>query len=230
MSKPIIGISGNDFINATDDTEPLLSYVATSFIQAIEAAGGIPLILPIVSPDIAKCYVNLIDKLILTGGQNVLPNYYGQEKTIESDNYHNQRDVFELTLIQEAIRQQKPIFGVCRGMQLFNVAMGGTLHQVIPNHWQTTAANAPVHSICLHEGSPLATFYGKQPRVNSFHRQALDQLAPGLQVIGQAEDGTIEATMMTAEVRFLGVQWHPELLYATRTEEKALFDYLVNEF
>ncbi|MGT2799235.1 gamma-glutamyl-gamma-aminobutyrate hydrolase family protein [Streptococcus marmotae] len=230
MSKPIIGISANEFLNTTDDTEPVLSYAATTFVKAIESAGGIPLILPIVSANMAQSYINMIDKLILTGGQNVLPSYYGQEQTIDSDNYHSQRDDFELALIQEAIKQQKPIFGVCRGMQLFNVAMGGTLHQSIPNHWQTTISHTPVHSIYLQEENPLATVYGRQPMVNSFHRQALDQLASGLQVIGQAEDGTIEATMMTDRAHFLGVQWHPELLYSTRTEEKALFDYLVNEF
>ncbi|MBF0777525.1 gamma-glutamyl-gamma-aminobutyrate hydrolase family protein [Streptococcus cuniculi] len=228
--KPIIGISGNEFNNANDDTEPTLSYVATSFVQAIEDAGGIPLILPIVSPDTAKQYVSMIDKLILTGGQNVLPYYYGQEKTIDSDNYHAKRDAFDFSLIQEAIAQQKPILGICRGMQLFNVAMGGTLHQTIPNHWQTIPADTPSQTIQLVAETALTRIYGEQPQVNSFHRQALDQVAPGLQVIGQAADGIIEAVLMTENPPFLGVQWHPEMLYATCPESQELFKYFVQDY
>ncbi|MGT2716121.1 gamma-glutamyl-gamma-aminobutyrate hydrolase family protein [Streptococcus respiraculi] len=228
--KPIIGISGNEFNNASDDTEPLLAYAATSFVQAVEDAGGVPLILPIVSPDTAKIYISMIDKLILTGGQNVLPYYYGQEKTIDSDNYHAKRDAFDLALIREAIAQQKPILGICRGMQLFNVAMGGTLHQAIPNHWQTIAANTPSQTIQLVAETALARIYGEQAQVNSFHRQALDQVAPSLQVIGQAADGIIEAVLMTENVSFLGVQWHPEMLYQTCPKSQKLFRYFVQEY
>ncbi|MTB63972.1 gamma-glutamyl-gamma-aminobutyrate hydrolase family protein [Streptococcus sp. zg-86] len=230
MTKPIIGISGNEFLNATDDTEPLLSYAATSFVRAIETAGGIPLILPIVSPDLVQSYIRMIDKLILTGGQNVLPHYYGQEKTIESENYHPNRDRFEMALIEEAIKQQKPILGICRGMQLFNVAMGGSLHQEIPNHWQTSAANSPSHPIHLQPDTPLSTIYGEKPMVNSFHRQAIDQLATPLQVIGQSEDQIIEAVIMTEQTPFLGVQWHPEMLYENQVASQSLFNYFVQNF
>ncbi|HEL2315819.1 TPA: type 1 glutamine amidotransferase [Streptococcus suis] len=135
MKKPVIGISGNEY-KTGDHTEPLLSYTQTCLVQAIEDAGGLPLILPVTEPDLAKYYIHLIDKLILTGGQNVQPSYYHEERTIDSDNYLPKRDEFELALIRAAQENQKPIFGICRGLQLYNVAQGGSLHQSISEHWQ----------------------------------------------------------------------------------------------
>lgn len=99
MKKPVIGISGNEY-KTGDHTEPLLSYTQTCLVQAIEDAGGLPLILPATEPDLAKYYIHLIDKLILTGGQNVQPSYYHEERTIDSDNYLPKRDEFELALIR----------------------------------------------------------------------------------------------------------------------------------
>ena len=111
-----------------------------ALLKALKDAGGIPIILPIGDQEMACHYISMIDKLILTGGQNVDPKFYGEPKTIDSDDYHLQRDIFELALIKEAIKQKKPIFSVCRGTQLFNVAMGGTLYQDIEDHWQDCSA------------------------------------------------------------------------------------------
>ena len=110
-------------------------------MEGVKDAGGIPIILPIGDQEMACHYISMIDKLILTGGQNVDPKFYGEPKTIDSDDYHLQRDIFELALIKEAIKQKKPIFSVCRGTQLFNVAMGGTLYQDIEDHWQDCSAS-----------------------------------------------------------------------------------------
>ncbi|WP_161941636.1 gamma-glutamyl-gamma-aminobutyrate hydrolase family protein, partial [Streptococcus suis] len=88
------------------------------------------------NPDSAKDYIDMVDKLILSGGQHVDPSLYGQEKEIDSDDYLLARDEFELALIKEALRQGKPIFAVCRGMQLLNVALGGSLEQSLEDHWQ----------------------------------------------------------------------------------------------
>ena len=129
MKKPVIGITGNEKAHPDDDV--MMSYAAKGFVEGVKDAGGIPIILPIGDQEMASHYVAMIDKLILTGGQNVDPKYYGQPKTIDSDDYHLQRDEFELALIREAIKQKKPIFSVCRGTQLFNVAMGGTLLRII---------------------------------------------------------------------------------------------------
>ena len=108
MNKPVIGITGNEKVHPDD--ELMMSYAAKGFVEGVKEAGGIPIILPIGDEEMASYYISLIDKLILTGGQNVDPKYYGESKAIDSDDYHLQRDIFELALIKEAIRQKKPIF------------------------------------------------------------------------------------------------------------------------
>ncbi|VJI76238.1 glutamine amidotransferase, class I [Streptococcus pneumoniae] len=201
MKKPVIGITGNEKTHPDDDI--MMSYAAKGFVEGVKDAGGIPIILPIGDQEMACHYISLIDKLILTGGQNVDPKFYGEPKTIDSDDYHLQRDIFELALIKEAIKQKKPIFSVCRGTQLFNVAMGGTLYQDIEDHWQDSSVE-----------------YTTQRK----------DLAPNLKVVAHdPKDGIIEAVMSTDDVAFLGVQWHPELLFENRPKDKKLFDYVVNE-
>lgn len=231
MSKPIIiGITGNECANIKDDTAPNMSYVVTGFIDAIRAVGGTPIIMPIGPAETAKTYISMIDKLVMTGGQNVLPQFYGEKQTIESDDYKLERDLFELALIEEAIKQGKPIFTVCRGTQLFNVAMGGTLHQDIEQHWQDSAADYASHDMVIDPDSPLASIYGTYSTINSFHHQSIKDLASNLTVIAHSpNDHIIEAVSATEPVPYLGVQWHPELLYKNRQEDLALFDYVVNK-
>lgn len=108
MKKPVIGITGNEKTHPDDDI--MMSYVAKGFVEGVKDAGGIPIILPIGDQEMASHYISMIDKLILTGGQNVDPKFYGEPKNIDSDDYHLQRDIFELALIKEAIKQKKPIF------------------------------------------------------------------------------------------------------------------------
>ncbi|CTK37782.1 hypothetical protein ERS044152_00868 [Streptococcus pneumoniae] len=108
MKKPVIGITGNEKTHPDDDI--MMSYAAKGFVEGVKDAGGIPIILPIGDQEMACHYISMIDKLILTGGQNVDPKFYGEPKTIDSDDYHLQRDIFELALIKEAIKQKKPIF------------------------------------------------------------------------------------------------------------------------
>lgn len=230
MKKPIIGITGNQKPDPADTTAPELSYVVTNFVQAVQDAGGIPLILPIGSEEMAKTYISMIDKLIMTGGQNVLPQFYGEEQTITSDDYKLERDVFELALIKEAVRQNKPIFSVCRGTQLFNVAMGGTLHQDIEDHWQDSLADYSSHDMVIDPDSSLASIYGTYSAINSFHHQSIKDLAANLTVIAHSpNDHIIEAVTTNDGYPYLGVQWHPELLFAHRKEDRALFEYVVQQ-
>ena len=178
----------------------------------------------------ASHYISLIDKLILTGGQNVDPKFYGEPKTIDSDDYHLQRDLFELALIKEAIKQKKPIFSVCRGTQLFNVAMGGTLYQDIKGHWQDSSVEYTTQRLVTKPDNILREIYGEISHINSFHHQSIKDLAPNLKIAAyDPKDGIIEAVMSTDDVAFLGVQWHPEFLFENRPKDKNLFDYVVNE-
>ena len=231
MSQPIIGISGNHY-KTGDHTEPLLSYTQTCLVNAIEDAGGIPLILPVTRPELADQYMKLVDKLVLTGGQNVEPIHYQEKLLIDSSNYFPERDRFELALIEAAHHQEKPIFGVCRGLQLYNVAQGGSLHQEVLGHWQENTGNQPSQDLYFPIESQLSQIYAQEPTVNSFHRQAINKLAPSLEIIALSPDKqTIEAVQSTRDSHtFLGVQWHPELLYGERETENRLFDYIVNQF
>ena len=231
MSQPLIGISGHHY-KTGDHTEPLLSYTQTCLVNAIEDAGGIPLILPVTRPELAEQYMKLVDKLVLTGGQNVEPIHYQEKLLIDSSNYFPERDRFELALIEAAHHQEKPIFGICRGMQLFNVAQGGSLHQEVLGHWQENTGNQPSQDLYFPIESQLSQIYAQEPTVNSFHRQAINKLAPSLEIIALSPDKqTIEAVQSTRDSHtFLGVQWHPELLYGERETENRLFDYIVNQF
>ena len=231
MSQPIIGISGNHY-KTGDHTEPLLSYTQTCLVNAIEDAGGIPLILPVTRPELADQYMKLVDKLVLTGGQNVEPIHYQEKLLIDSSNYFPERDRFELALIEAAHHQEKPIFGICRGLQLYNVAQGGSLHQEVLGHWQENTGNQPSQDLYFPIESQLSQIYAQEPTVNLFHRQAINKLAPSLEIIALSPDKqTIEAVQSTRDSHtFLGVQWHPELLYGERETENRLFDYIVNQF
>lgn len=229
MTKPIIGISGNKRPHP-DSSLAVISYTGGGFVEAVEKVGGIPLVLPVVNEETAKSYISMIDKLILTGGQNVDPSFYGQEKEIESDDYSMERDLFEIALIKEAQKQGKPIFSVCRGTQLYNVVQGGDLYQDIPDHWQEVDVDHLSQELEVAPDSILAPFYPNGSCINSFHHQAIKQVGQNLRVVATSpEDGIVEAIEATDGYPYLGVQWHPELLFGNREPDLALFDYVVNK-
>ncbi|AXQ78642.1 gamma-glutamyl-gamma-aminobutyrate hydrolase family protein [Streptococcus chenjunshii] len=228
--KPIIGITANQRPNpAAEDIS--WSYVPSGFVNGVRAAGGLPLVLPVGSPETASDYVSMFDKLILIGGQNVDPSFYGEKKQASENDFFKERDIFELALIEETTKQKKAIFSVCRGTQLMNVALGGSLHQDIENHWQDSPADYLSHDMIIKKDSKLADIYGLSSSINSFHHQSINHLASELRVIAKdPKDGTIEAVeSINPNMRFLGVQWHPELLYESRKEDLDLFKYVVSE-
>ncbi len=229
MRKPIIGITANERLNP-EDNFAMMSYAATGFVDAVTKVGGIPVILPISDEKMARHYVSIVDKIIITGGQNVDPKFYGEEKTIDSDDYHLERDYFELAIIDEAIKQKKPIFTVCRGTQLFNVALGGSLFQSIDNHWQELSAEHRTQETAINKGNILFDIYGNSTRINSFHHQSIKDLGDDLEVIAyDPRDNIIEAIQTTNDIAFLGVQWHPEFLFDSQKKDLDLFNYVVNK-
>lgn len=229
MAQPIIGITSNRQVNPEDQLL-LQTYVPNGFVLGIQKSGGVPLVLPIGTAELAETYADIIDKLILTGGQHVEPKHYGEPQTIDSADYSPERDTFELALAKAMFKRRKPVFSVCRGTQLVNVVLGGTLFQNIPDHWQNLSPIQPSHQVNLTVGTILAEIFGTAPRVNSFHRQAIKDLAPNLEVIGLSEgDELIEAVRAKDGYPYLGVQWHPELMIDHRDEDLKLFDYVVNK-
>lgn len=141
MKRPIIGITGNESQSRqleSWDNGIQRTFASKIFSDIIMESGGLPLVLPIGHEEMVKDYVSTIDKLLITGGQHVSPHFYGEKKIITSDDYHEVRDRFELQLVREAFHQGKPVLAICRGTQLVNVLLGGTLNQTLSNHWQET--------------------------------------------------------------------------------------------
>ncbi|MEX2805667.1 gamma-glutamyl-gamma-aminobutyrate hydrolase family protein [Streptococcus sp. H31] len=227
MPKVLIGISANEKPVAPD--LPIIHLSSSrNFADGVKKAGGLPVYLPVSTEDEAKDYMAAIDALLLTGGQDVHPSFYGQERQTEKNDYDINRDRFELALIKEALAQRKPILAVCRGMQLLNVALGGTLNQEISSH----ALGSPLqlaHQIEAVEGSDLSRLFISGGSVNSEHHQSLDKLGQNLVVTARdPRDGTIEAVELP-NYPLLAVQWHPEFLIDQSVSDQSLFDDLVEK-
>lgn len=167
MTKIKIGIAANEINDSGKTLHHLpISYIPAGYVKGVQLSGGLPFLLPISHPDDAKAYVEQIDKLIMTGGQNINPMFYGETPIFDHTLMNTARDEFELALINEAIRQKKPIFAVCRGMQLLNVALGGTLYQDISQDEVIKHMQAPLerhiltHPVDVVPDSLLANVYG----------------------------------------------------------------------
>ena len=185
----------------------LLSTMNPDYIQAVEGAGGIPVPQYLTELDFS------CDGLMLNGGNDIDPAYYGEEVDGAMDILAD-RDEWEFALIKGYIEAGKPVFGICRGFQLINIFFGGSLHQHIENHRNV------VHHVYAVEGSLLHKFHGAEFPVNSVHHQAVKLLGEGLDAIAtSADDGFVEA-FVHESLPIMGVQWHPErICYAKRNED-----------
>jgi len=189
------------------------------YVQAVEAAGAIPLILPVVNVAGADELLTVVDGLLLTGGGDVHPEEYNQQTSSRLFGVHRDRDQTELALTRAALSSSLPILAICRGAQVLNIAAGGSLHQdigaevpVALDHTHTGSRHRISHRVRLEPGSRLAEIFSpsRDIEVNSLHHQALDVVADGLKVVGRAEDGIIEAVEGEGPTWVVGVQWHPE--------------------
>lgn len=240
MRKPLIGITPGSSIDALSHGTFERYSINAAYSNAIIAAGGIPVVLPF-QEDAAAVAASL-DGLLLSGGSDIEPSRFGATE-IHAETYgiSPTRDQFELDLFHHALDRDIPILGVCRGIQLVNVALGGTLIQDIPSEHQTSnpvqhrqqtdgiAANQPGHDVTIDSGTWLHEHLGTQTLpVNTFHHQAIDRLAPGLEVIARAADDTIEAVTMPDRRFVLAVQWHPELMFVDHPAHLVPFQGLVD--
>lgn len=232
MMKAIIGITSNRLSpieNKSLDIE--IAYTPLGFVESIEQAGALPLIIPFSDPEFAKEYVSRIDALILSGGQDVNPLSYGQEPSLRLQNTNIKRDEFEIALVKEAIKQKKPLLGVCRGMQIYNVATGGTLYQDLSDykdlsvqHVQKSLTFKYTHTVDLEADSWIGDILGTEIVVNSYHHQAVDELSDTLRPTGYAKDGVLEAAESTnPDLQHYLLQWHPEWMYKVDNNSQLIF-------
>ena len=217
--RPLIGISAN-----TADIDLTLRRV---YCDQIVRAGGIPMVLPPV--DDAEVLINMlegIDGLVLTGGADYNPLWYGEQPEKELHTINSTRDLPELLLTRLAFNRQIPILGICRGVQTMAIALGGNLVQDLKTplkHSQDAPRSEATHSVTITEGSTLYGLYGQETFVNSFHHQAVKDCGSHLHVVATALDGVIEAVESTEQKALMGVQWHPEWM---GDEGLKLFEWL----
>lgn len=207
------------------------------YVQAVEAAGGVAIGIPPVH-DVERVLTHsaYLHGILLPGGNDVDPNLYGEEILPENGPLEPVRDRFELPLARWALAQGVPILGICRGMQVLNVAAGGTLYQDIPSqtgtrlqHRQKAPRYYATHSVDIIEGSLLARALGvTTTRVNTFHHQAVHKVAPGFVPSARATDGIVEAIEKPDHPFALGVQWHPEAMQKEDAVQAALFSHFLS--
>ena len=203
------------------------------YLDSVRSAGGLPVILTPVHGSAIDPLLERLDAVCLSGGPDLHPSAYGAEAHEQLGPTEPELDLFELALARRAVRRGTPVLGICRGAQVLNVALGGTLHQHLPDlageleHRQQASGRQVTHEVKLAPDSRLAQLIGgSEVGVNSFHHQAPDTLARGLRVVGRAADGTVEAIEGSGKGFVFGVQWHAECL-VEMPEHFALFEGLV---
>jgi putative glutamine amidotransferase len=231
--RPLIGVTTSELRPSSagtlrrhgDPPHPEMA-LGMTYLRAIEAAGGMPVVLPPLGD--VDALLDRLDGVCLSGGPDLDPDAYGAaDRHAELGPTEPALDAFELALARAADVRGTPLLGICRGAQALNVARGGTLHQHVPGHRQTEPATATTHTVHVAEGSRLATLVGVRPlRVNSFHHQAVAVLGAGLRAVAHAADGTIEALEAPGSRFVVAVQWHVEGLVG-EPRHRALFEALV---
>ncbi|HJV45713.1 MAG TPA: gamma-glutamyl-gamma-aminobutyrate hydrolase family protein [Bacillota bacterium] len=221
------------WIGMTISKEGTVLKVEKDNIEAITQSGGIPVVIPYVEKvHLVKEYASKLDGLMLTGGGDIDPLLYAEEPIPALGYVDPERDFLEKKLVEEILKKNKPLLGICRGCQILNVAAGGDLYQDLSSqirgeliqHKQNAPRDHLSHTIKIFDGSLLKTILSKdRMKVNSFHHQAVRQLAPGFEVAAVSLDGVIEA-FYSKEHRFvLGIQWHPENLIHKYEHARKLF-------
>jgi len=231
MRKPMIGLT------AHWDSQREGYWMLLYYFRCVEADGGIPVLLPYLSDEeMLRQAVQELDGILLTGGVDVAPGFYGEEVAESCGEICDERDRMEKILFEASLAANKPVLGICRGIQVMNVFLGGTLYQDIPT--QLTAAepachrpNPPhydhIHEVEILPQTPLHQMLGASSVVvNSMHHQAIRTLAPQLAAMAFAPDGLVEAVYMPQAHYVLGVQWHPERLEKDAASRALFSDFV----
>lgn len=227
--KPIIGLAGNLLLSP--DTGffkgDLYSYVNNDYVQAIIKAGGIPIVIPVQScKEDIRDIVSKVDKVILTGGYDIDPMLYGENPISQLGMTMRNVDEFYFEVIRASEQLHKPLLGICKGIQALNVAYGGTLYQDLETqrfgsikHRQDTFKYLGTHYVHIEKDNLLYDCFGDSLLVNSYHHQAVKDLANGFTILATSDDGVIEAIERKIGTYMLGIQWHPEMMIAGHNED-----------
>ena len=239
MKKPLIGTTlrcENPSAKRKYPTAQAFEYNHLRWANVIFDNGGYPIYLSSVSNDSeVAAELEFLDGFLLSGGEDVEPSFYGCRREPGCGPSSPLRDAFEIHLVKMALRKHIPLLGVCRGMQVINVAMGGTLHQDIAalgtetmNHLNTeTSDYGRFHNIMIALRSSLSKVMGESViSVNTSHHQAVDKIGSGLEIISRTEDGIIEGIDYTGNNYLLGVQWHPEAMPEARSTKLLIGDFI----
>lgn len=218
------------------------------YAQAVQAAGGDPVVVSTFDPpehdDAELALISSLSPhssavldgavgLVLPGGGDIDPSWYGAIPHPKTRNISHRRDQFELTLLEDALTRDMPVLAICHGMQLLNVHLGGSLIQHLGDNPRNTVHDEelprpePVHGVRVEEGSALAAIVGFDIPVNSHHHQGLDVVADGLEKVAWADDGVLEAIELSESSWVIGVQWHPEAMAESDDRQLALFQAFV---
>ena len=228
-ARPLVGVSCGEASG--------YSRVSARYADAVRMAGATPILIPVMADSVVlRDLLSRLDGLIISGGEDVAPSYYGEAPHPKLGKVNNFRDTYDFLLARIACDLKLPTLGICRGVQVINVAFGGSLYQDIPSeipsdipHAQSEPKTSPSHSVNVIEGTPLHALAGKTRMVaNSFHHQAISKLGEGLEVMALADDGIIEAAYLPGERYFRAYQWHPERLFEIDEDNRAIFVDFIN--
>ena len=227
--RPLVGIAAHQVLVDESGFTLLHFAAAAPYVKAVRRAGAVPIVLPVIDPndrDELDSLLDAVDGVVVTGGCDVEPARYGAVAAPETGPLDSRRDDTEIALCRVLVERDLPTLCVCRGIQVLNVALGGTLVQHRPEHSRDDAYNETVHDVTLAPDSRIAKALGTTSLgVNTLHHQTLDQLGERAPAVGWADDGTIEAIEVDGAPHVLAVQWHPEML-RHRPEHLALFQQI----
>lgn len=231
--RPLVGVTGG---RRRWNDAPRTG-ITSLYPEAVVAAGGVPLVLtPIADAGDAAALVAAVHALVLTGGEDVDPAAYGAAPSPHLQETDPRRDAFELALVRHALARELPVLAICRGIQVLNVALGGTLWQDLAHERPGSASHDEwhdrarrVHGVRIRAGSRLHAALGVTTlEVNSIHHQAVRDVGAGLVVTAEADDGVIEGVELPGAAWVAGVQWHPEELAEASRADAGLFAALVD--
>ncbi|HSX41622.1 MAG TPA: gamma-glutamyl-gamma-aminobutyrate hydrolase family protein [Candidatus Saccharimonadales bacterium] len=222
--KPLVGIVCREVDDEARSWYPQRQGVLGAYVEAIEAAGGAPVLVPLVETASLKRIYQTLDGMLFCGGGDIDPGFYHQEIQRKLDRPSLRVDKAEMVMASWCVLDRKPVFGVCRGLQIMNVVMGGSLHQTIPSQshaeidhdesFKKKQFDLPVHEIHVRPQSHLRQIMGRDVvTVNSLHNQAVDIVAPGLKIAAMAPDNVIEVLEGDGNHYIMATQFHPEWLY-----------------